>query len=217
MRGIEAIKTIGIQKDAWFVTLHVREGKFGEHQVVEPFRDADPTSYLDAVTAVTNRGGWVVRTGDGSMSPLPKMQNVFDYATSELRCHWMDVFLFAAAKFMIGTSSGPATVSHAFGVPIAMTNYLPTATLYLSKLDLFIPKVLRSKTDGSMVSFSKPMSLPLSTCASDGMFKNVFEVEVIPNTSQEILELVEEMVCKLERRHSKSAEGDILKTKTVSL
>ncbi len=105
MRGIEAIKTIGIQKDAWFVTLHVREGKFGEHQVVEPFRDADPTSYLDAVTAVTNRGGWVVRTGDGSMSPLPKMQNVFDYATSELNCYWMDVFLCAAARFMIGTSS----------------------------------------------------------------------------------------------------------------
>ena len=49
------------------------------------------------------------------------------------------------------------------------------------------------------------------------MFKNVFEVEVIPNTSQEILELVEEMVCKLERRHSKSAEDDILKTKTLRL
>ena len=150
------------------------------------------------------------------MSLLPKMQ-ILDYATSELKCDWMDVLLCAAARFKIGTSSGPATVSHAFEIPIAMANYLPTATLYLSKLDLFIPKLLRCRTNGSMVSFSKQMSLPLSTCASDGMFKNVFEVEVIPNTSQEILELVEEMVCKLERRHSKSAEDDILKTKTLRL
>ena len=118
-----------MHKDAWFATLHVREGKFGEHRIVEPFRDADPTSYLDALTEVTNRTGRVVRIGDSSMSLLPKMQNVFDYATSELKCQWMDVFLCAATRFMIGTSSGPATVSHAFGVPVAMTNYLPTATI----------------------------------------------------------------------------------------
>ncbi len=129
MRGIESLKTIGMHKDAWFATLHVREGKFGEHRIVEPFRDADPTSYLDALTEVTNRTGRVVRIGDSSMSLLPKMQNVFDYATSELKCQWMDVFLCAATRFMIGTSSGPATVSHAFGVPVAMTNYLPTATI----------------------------------------------------------------------------------------
>ncbi len=216
-RGKEALKTIGLQRDDWFTTLHVREGKSGKHRFAEPFRDADPSTYLNAVTAVTNRGGWVVRVGDSSMSPLPSMPNVFDYANSSLKCDWMDVFLFAAARFMIGTSSGPATVSHAFGVPIAMTNYLPTATLYLSKHDLFIPKLLRRRTDGSMVPFSKQMSLPLSTCASTGMFNNVFEVEVIPNTSDEIRELVEEMVCKLEGRHSNTAEDDNLQRQFKSM
>ena len=143
------------------------------------------------------------------------MQNVFDYATSELKCYWMDVFLCAAARSMIGTSSSNCK---SCSWSSNCNDQLPaTATLYLSKLDLFIPKLLRRRTDGNMVSFSKQMSLPLSTCAGDGMFKNVFEVEVIPNTSQEILELVEEMVCKLERRHSKSAEDDILKTKTLRL
>ncbi len=56
-RGIEALQTIGLQRDAWFATLHVRAGKFGGHRVVEPFWGADPISYLHAVTAVTNQGG----------------------------------------------------------------------------------------------------------------------------------------------------------------
>lgn len=216
-RGIEALKTIGLQRDSWFTTLHVREGKSGKHRFAEPFRDADPSTYLNAVTAVTNRGGWVVRIGDSSMSPMPSMPNVYDYANSSLKSDWMDVFLFAAARFMIGTSSGPATVSHAFGVPIAMTNYLPTATLYLGKHDLFIPKLLRRRTDGRMVPFAQQMSLPLSACVSDGMFKNLHQVEIIPNTSQELQELIEEMIDKLDGELSNGAEDDILQTNFKSM
>ena len=210
IRGITALKTIGVQEDAWFATLHVREGQFGEHRVGEPFRDSDPKTYLNALDAITNRGGWVFRLGDSSMSPLPKMPNVFDYANSKLKCDWMDVFLLAAARFMIGTSSGPATVSRAFGVPIAMTNFLPSAALYLSMRDLFLPKMLRQRDSGNMTPFEQQMSLPLSACASDGMFNNLYGIEIIPNTSQEIRELVEEMVCKLEGRHRISADDDNL-------
>lgn len=217
LRGMKALNTMGMQKDAWFATLHIREGNFGDHRVNEPFRDSDPTTYLDAITAVTNRGGWIVRIGDHSMSQLPKQQNVFDYAHSKLKCDWMDVFLCAAARFMIGTSSGPATISRAFGVPIAMTNYLPTATLYLGKLDLFIPKLLRRRIDGNMVPFEQQMSLPLSTCASTGMFNNLYQIEVIPNTSQEIRELIEEMMCTLDGKLSNSTEDDYLQKQFKSM
>ena len=209
-RGMEALKTIGLPEDAWFVALHVREGKFGTHRMAEPYRDADPTTYSEAITAITSRGGWVVRLGDSSMSSLPKMNRLFDYAKSELKSDWMDVFLCAAARFMIGCSSGPATVSRAFGIPIAMTNYLPSAALYLSKHDVFLPKMLRRRASGSMVSFEQQMSLPLSACVSDGMFANLYGVEVISNSAQEIQELVEEMMDKLDGRPGKNAEDDNL-------
>ena len=217
MRGMKALKTIGVQEDAWFATLHVREGKFGKHRVGEPFRDSDPKTYLSALTAITNRGGWVFRLGDSSMSPLATMPNVFDYANSKLKCDWMDVFLLAAARFMIGTSSGPATVSRAFGVPIAMTNYVPSATLYLSVRDLFLPKLLRRRVSGNIVPFEQQMSLPLSACASNGMFNNLYGLEIISNTSQEIRELIEEMVCKLEGRHSYTSDDDNLQTRFKSM
>ena len=206
MRGMQVLKSIGLQENAWFAVLHVREGKFGEHRMTEPYRDADPTTYFEAIIAITNRGGWVIRIGDASMTPLPRMDNVWDYATSNLKCDWMDVFLCAAARFMIGTSSGPATISRAFGVPISMTNYLPSATLYLAMRDLFLPKLLREKANGNMVSFEQQMSLPLSACVSDGMYKNLYGIETISNTPQEIRELVEEMMDTLDGKTGSSAE-----------
>ena len=206
MRGMQVLKSIGLQENAWFAVLHVREGKFGQHRMVEPYRDADPTTYFEAITAITNRGGWVIRIGDASMTPLPRMDNVWDYATSNLKCDWMDVFLCAAARFMIGTSSGPATISRAFGVPISMTNFLPSAALYLAMRDLFLPKLLREKNSRNMVSFERQMSLPLSACVSDGMYKNLCGIEIISNTPQEIRELVEQMMDTLDGKTGGTAE-----------
>ena len=217
MRGVEALTSVGLPKDAWFAALHVREGNFGEHRVAEPFRDANHRTYLDAVTAITKRGGWVVRLGDSSMSRLPTMSNVFDYANSKLKCDWMDVFLCAAARFMVGTSSGPATISRAFGVPIAMTNYLPSATLYLSIRDLFLPKLLRRRVGGSLVPFERQMSLPLSACVSDGMFTNLYGIEIISNTAQEIRELIEEMRDKLDGIPSSTTDDDNLQKRFKSM
>jgi putative glycosyltransferase (TIGR04372 family) len=217
MRGKEALKTIGLPEDAWFAALHVREGKFGAHRMAEPYRDADPSTYIEAITAITSRGGWVVRLGDSSMSPLPKMSNLFDYAKSELKSDWMDVFLCAAARFMIGCSSGPATVSRAFGVPIALVNYLPAGTLYLSRQDLFLPKLLRRRADGSLLLFEQQMSPPLSTCTSDGMFANIYGIEIISNTAQEIQDLVEEMLDKLDGVPSNSTEDEILQKRFKSM
>ena len=217
MRGMEALKTIGLSEDAWFVALHVREGKFGDHRVAEPYRDADPTTYSEAISAITSCGGWVVRLGDSSMSSLPKMNRLFDYAKSELKSDWMDVFLCAAARFMIGCSSGPATISRAFGVPIAMTNFLPSAALYLSMRDLFLPKLLRRRSGGCAVTFGQQMSLPLSVCVSDGMFRNLYGMEIISNTAQEIRELIEEMMDKLDGTPSNTTEDDNLQKRFKSM
>ena len=147
---------------------------------------------------MTNVGGWVIRPGDSSMPHLSPMQKLFDYAHSDYKSDWMDVFLSAVARFMIGTSSGMSYVSYAFGVPIAMTNYLSTSTLYLDCGSLFLPKLLRCRADDEYVNFRQQMSLPLSIVNSSGMFKNRFGLEVVPNTSEEIRELIIVMLEKLD-------------------
>ena len=209
-RGDNELQKMGIPDHAWLVTLHVRHGSFGNHRINEPFRDADISTYYDAITFITNRGGWVVRMGDLSMPDLPKMHHVVDYAHSRHKSDWMDVYFCASARLMIGTSSGVATVSHAFGIPIAMTKYLPTATLYLSQHDMFIPRLMRRIADGTMRSFSEIMGLPISMGVSSPLYKNVWGLEVIPNTSDEISGLAQEMLDNLDGTASYSIEDNLL-------
>ena len=196
-RGRKELRNIGIPEDAWFVTAHVREGNFGRHRFEEPYRDANIKTYFAGFQSVTDVGGWVIRLGDSSMPQISPMRNVFDYAHSAYKSDWMDVFLSAAARFMIGTSSGMSCVSYAFGVPIAMTNYLSTSTLYPDCDSLFLPKLLRHLADGEYVNFRQQMSLPLSIVNSSGMFRNRFGLEVVPNTSEDIRDLIIEMLEKL--------------------
>ena len=147
---------------------------------------------------ITERGGWVIRMGDSSMRPIPPMRNMIDYALSKEKSDWMDVFLCAAARFMIGTSSGLTTISYAFGMPVAMTNNLPTAATYLSSQDLFLPRLLKRLDEGDLLKFEELMALPYSMGVIDGMYRNVFRVETIPNTAEEISDLVQEMLDKLD-------------------
>ena len=191
----DVLKKMGIPEDAWFVTCHVREPHFKNR---EDFRDSDIETFFEAFKEITDRGGWVIRMGDQSMSPLPKMNRVIDYATSEFKSDWMDIFLLADAKFILGCSSGPTTVAYAFGTPIAMTNNLPTAGTYLSKRDLFMPRLMQRIDNGKMISLVDSMTIPYSLGFSDSVYENILKVKTIPNTSIEIKNLTIEMLERLD-------------------
>ena len=83
----------------------------------------------------------------------------------------MDIFLCASAKFMLGTSSGMSAISYIFGIPLAMTNYLPTAATYLSKRDLFLPRLMQRKDDGKMLNLVKLSFQLIFTLYSKFLFK----------------------------------------------
>lgn len=213
-RGWETLSRMGIPKDAWFVTTHVRGSGF---KGKESFRDSNIATYLESFSQVTARGGWVIRLGDASMNPLPPVPQVVDYALSPVKSDWMDVFLLAAARFMIGTSSGPTTVSYAFGVPVVMTNNLPTAATYLSKQDLFMPRLMLRLDGRSFLNLEDIMTLPYSLGFNDGMYKNIFRVKTVPNTSEEIAGLVTEMLDKLDGRLHYTEEDESLQQRFKSL
>ena len=213
-RGWEVLERMGIPKDAWFVTAHVREGGF---KGKEGFRDSNIATYLESFRQVAARGGWVIRLGDASMDPLPSMPQVIDYALSPIKSDWMDVFLQATARFMIGTSSGLPSVSYAFGVPLAITNYLPTCAVHFARQDLFLPRLMRRINDRSFLNLEELMTLPYSMGISDGMYKNVFRVDPIPNTSEEIAGLVAEMLDKLDGTLRYTEEDELLQQRFKSL
>lgn len=200
--GWKKLKKFGLNDDEWFVCLHVREpGWRDNYSESESFRNADIKTYFSAIDDVVSSGGWVLRMGDPiSMKPLPKMDRVIDYAHSSLKSDWMDVFCCAQCRFCIGTSSGVYTISKAFGVPVVLTNYLPTVGLYsLSHQDIFIPRLCWFEKEKRYLKFSELFSPPVSMAFSQDLYDRL-DLKVIENSKEEIQCVVNEM---LDRVNSK--------------
>jgi putative glycosyltransferase (TIGR04372 family) len=182
---------LGLPEEATFVCLHVREGGFhgdvAHHQ--RAFRIAD---YMTAVRAVTERGDWVVRLGDPSMSPLPPMPRVIDYARHPARTPALDVYLAARCRFYIGTNSGPMFMPHLFGRPALITNYM---FLYgappLGPTSRVLPRLL--KRGRRRIRFATMMADAYMKSTYNERAFNLRGLSSIDNTSQEILEAVLEM------------------------
>jgi putative glycosyltransferase (TIGR04372 family) len=142
--GESALRALGIPEGAWIVVVHCREGGYDAYQACHRARNASIGAYTLAMQAIVARGGWCVRMGDPTMSPIPPMPGVIDYAHSPLRSDRMDVFLCARARFLLGSASGLCMVASVFGVPCAIANQsLPTVAFQYGPADLVIPKLVR--------------------------------------------------------------------------
>jgi putative glycosyltransferase (TIGR04372 family) len=211
MKGRAALRTAGIPNDAWFATLHIRESGYKSKSwtKIEAGLNADPMTYLPAIRAVVDRGGIVVRVGDSSMTPLPEMPGLFDYTRSPLKSDWMDVFLLGACRFFVGTSSGPAYVPPLFGIPCALTNWFPTGSRPFNARDVYIPKVLQAGDHPRTLRFEDMVSPPLGY-AAQYQHADEINLSIIPNTADEIRELVVELLDRLDGRLSYSEEDQSL-------
>ena len=200
--GWDYLESLGVPRGAWFVSLHVREHR----DISRGARDADISTYLLAIRSIVEKGGWVIRMGDSSTTPLPLMYHVIDYAHSEQH-DWMDVFLWAECKFFIGTQSGPVFVPPTFGVPCVCTNFFPVLFRRWFGQDIYIPKLLSK--DGSILSF--PEALKMGTVESLDFLKKK-GLKLIDNTPEEISEVVLEMVDRLKGK-SYSDEDEELQSR----
>jgi putative glycosyltransferase (TIGR04372 family) len=206
-RGRQALRGAGIPDAAWFVALHVREaGSKPHHADLHRVLNANVMDYLPAIEEITSRGGWVIRMGDPNMARLPQMTNVLDYCHSSLRADWMDVFIAARCRFMLGSSSGPAYIPPLYGVASVLTNWWPPAQRPWHPTDIFIPKMIRSEVDGRELSLSETLQEPFSYGHSLGYLREAFKVRVEDNAPEEIREAVAEMFDRLEGTDRPDAE-----------
>ena len=150
------------------------------------------------------------------MRPLPVMEQVIDYAHSDLRSDWMDVFLCAQCRFFIGTSSGLHLVATAFGVARVLTNYLATCVVPFSSQDLFIPKLCWSVDQQRYLTFGELMSPPVSTSVLQHQYDHM-GVKVVDNSHLEINDLVTEMLDRLDGTLVYSKEDERLQERFKTL
>lgn len=198
-RGWNCLERLGMPKHSWFICLHVREPGFHKDQkgLYQTFRNADIDTYSLAIKTVVDRGGWIVRLGDPSMKPLPPMEGVIDYAHSDLKSDWMDVFLCGACRFYIGTTSGLSHVPPTFGVPCAMTNWTPMGIRSAYSADCFIPKLYWLETEQRYLTFAEAMN-PKVGYVQYAPFLTAQHLTAIDNTPEDINDFVAEMLDRVE-------------------
>ena len=190
---------MGVPRGSWFVCLHVREPGYHMqwHKKHPGTRNTHPYTYLKAIQEIVDRGGYVVRMDDKSMTPMPPMEGLVDYAHCPEKSDFMDIFLCATCRFFMGTNSGLGLVPPLFGVPCAMTNWSPIGLRQRYPQDLFIPKLVYSIRRGGFLTFGEMFTSP----AGWGQFSDYFkqnDLFVTDNTPHDLRDLAIEMIDTLD-------------------
>jgi len=209
-RGRKALAELGMPEDAWFVSLHAREGGFHreESRSSQEHRNTSITDYFAAIRCITDRGGWVVRVGDPSMTPLPPMPQVIDYAHSTVKSDWMDVFLCGSPRYFIGTTSGLTNVVISFGTPCLLVNCLSNFSQLWNNKVLFTLKLFWSETENRYLKLEEIVRDPVRSKVFN--INALIESGITPlnNSSEDILQGVQEMFTRLEGRTLRPPAGE---------
>ncbi|WP_316187588.1 MULTISPECIES: TIGR04372 family glycosyltransferase [unclassified Bradyrhizobium] len=184
----------GLPEDAWFILLHVREPGFHStwHEFHAGTRNADIKSYDAVIDFVRSKGGWVIRGGDASMTPLEPREGVIDYATGAHKHPALDIYLCAECAYFVGTNSGFSLIPPVFGKKCALTNWSPIAIPNWYLDDLYIPKLVRKVSEGRHLSFKEMYASFTGWSQFMRDFKNTdFVIE--DNTPEDLRDLAEEL------------------------
>ena len=201
-KGKVILKNMGVPLDAWYVVLHVRQGKGNE------LYNADPLTYIPAIKEIISRGGYVFRMGDAKrfqniqykMEPLPKIKGLIDYPFTKQKSEFMDIFLAATCRFCIGTTSGFWPVPRFFNKPVLMTNLIPAINYYmLNGNELVLPKKIIESETGKLYKLDKQFQIEGGSIISNIQL-NSKKLQYVNNTEDEIKLAVVEMFDLLEKK-----------------
>jgi len=191
LRKAEQLRTqMGIPISDWFVCLHVREGGYHNDFSSQETRNASIQSYAEGINAINAAGGWVVRIGDSTMTPLPKTDRVIDYPHTKFKSALMDIYLISQCRFYVGTNSGPADVAALFKKPSILVNASDWGNCFSVRMgDLFIPKHVFSRLLNRYLSIEEMLE---ETHLSPGYRLVPDDCVMVENTPQEIRDVIEE-------------------------
>jgi len=122
--GMSQLRAIGVNPDQPYACLVVRDGGYydslGEKESDGySFLNFDISTFEQAALSLVQRGYQVVRMGAGSAATFGAGHPlVFDYANSNLRSEFLDIYIAATCSFAISTQTGPDAVCLAFRRPV---------------------------------------------------------------------------------------------------
>jgi len=211
------LERLGLPKDQWFVCVHVRERSYiPKNEAITSYRNASIANTIPAMEEIVRRGGVCVRMGDPGMTPLPEIPGVIDYARHPMKSERLDVILCAKARFFLGCTSGLSFVSTIFGVPVVQANMIPVETLGIRPCDLSMPKLVWNKTLKRHLRFDELMG----SRTGGYFFTHQYHragLQAEENSREDILDLVSEMIDRLDGRFIETETDSKLHAAYLSL
>jgi len=194
-RPLEAVlkrnlEELGVHPESWYVCLHVREGGFRNDGGRRDYRNANILRYVKAIKHITDAGGWVVRLGDNSMTPLPEgMKQVIDYPFTKHKSGLMDLYLIQNCRFYIGMLSGPWDIAELFKKDkLGINMYDCSAGFGYGDRDRSICKHVFSYEKDRFLSLKELFSSGDDVMNINGVTSDAYRYE--ENTEEEIAEAV---------------------------
>lgn len=202
-KGAILLNKMGIPTDAKYICLLARDSQYlntympSVDWTYHDYRDADINSYQMAVQYLVDQGYYVIRMGKSVKEAFVfNHPHVIDYAMSDFRSDFLDIYLSAHCFFFISTCSGLDSIARIFRKPLLVTNLgLPDFDIW-HPWNLFIPKKIFNKKNNRFLTF-KEMKYILKKMMPR---KNIPEVLkennlcFVNNTAIEIKDVVKEMV-----------------------
>jgi len=225
IQGKKMLNKFGLKNDDKFICLAVRDGAYQLKKIPSKFcdwsyhdyRHWDLDNFILAAEELTKRGYYVFRMGVVVNKPFNSNNpKIIDYANSNLRSDFMDVYLGAKCSFCLSTGFGFEALPYLFMRPLAVLQ-MPLGDLcaYNEKC-LFITKHHILKKEKRKLSLSEIFS-----CGAAYVYETkIFEekgIELVDNTPDEIKDLAIEMVENLESQEKLNSEDEELKKTFRSL
>jgi len=220
-QGKVLLQSMGIGPNDPFVCFHSRDAAYLNTMYqnkwdYHDFRDCSIEHYLPAAEYLTSLGIFAVRMGHIVEKPLIcKSPKIIDYAT-DYRSDFGDIYLTAKCKYFLGNTAGICALPWIFGVPSAYANVPYIGVPPFFKEDVFLPKKLWDKNRKSHIGFKEAIQTGIALWGRSEQYQNA-GIEVIENTSDEILELAKEVNRRIDGTWIETDEDRALQKRYRSL
>ena len=219
--GKKILNKFGLKDKDKFVCLAVRDGAYQLKKIPERYRNwayhdhrhTDIDKFMLAAEELAKRGYFVFRMGVVVDKPFnSKNSKIIDYANSNLRSDFMDVYLGAKCSFCISTGFGFEDLPCIFRKPLVQL-LQPLGWSYThNEKYLLMTKHHVLKKEKRRLTLSEIFSHGVGY-VNDSKIYEQKGIELIDYTSDEIKDIVLEMVESLEsKKKSNPEDAELQKT-----
>ena len=202
------LRLLGINDCQWFVVMHVAEKGPAAYRYNAERRHVF-SQFLEMAEHITATGGVVLRLGHPSIEPLNlKNSRIIDYAHWPYRTPFSDMAVISKCRYMVNVMSGPQTAPQVMGKPQIMCNWMPLMCMGVLKNEIMLTLNIYHKKTKRLLSFQDMIKqkvgykyfLTMNGLCRPELFSEEFEL--IPNTSTELCNAVDEMHVLLNNQNS---------------